>query len=192
YVIGGVGTALVGLLGAEWTSYKVPPLEPVYQVLPRLLVGVIPGVPVDGINTNQLAGALLLPVFVTATLVLGPLRIGRQDLWLRVALWGLLLLQGGVLLLTQSRGAYVGFAVGALALLFGLAVASRAGQVRRRIYLVIGAVSCGGALLLATATFHYDVADSGTPFRIPITLAQRIELWRASVLMLRQHPLTGI
>jgi hypothetical protein len=109
FLASGLGLAAVGLLGTSWMQ-KWPALTPLLDRIPRLMQG-LPGVE-DGIHPNVLAGSLLffLPVSLAA--------VGaRRSIGWRGKLAGLtaLLLALGfaaLLLLTQSRSAWLGAAAG--------------------------------------------------------------------------------
>ena len=144
----GVGLAIVtvGALGAGWPD-KVAALQPVLQRLPRAFTD-LPGAPDQGINPNQLAGALQLFLPLALALV----GSGWQE-----RRWGLALLAlvgfglvAGVLFLSQLRGGWLGGLV-ALAVLVFLRLFARIcrGGRHGRTLLVAGLiVVCAASLVL--------------------------------------------
>ena len=71
-IAGGVGVALVGFVGTDWLTLKVPLLAPIYRRLPHLIhaVSTSVGTTEAGFQPNEVAGtlALLLPVAVAIVL----------------------------------------------------------------------------------------------------------------------------
>lgn len=106
----GLCLVTIGLVSTAWTG-KWPALQPVLGRIPRLVRG-LPGAEM-GIHPNELAGTLLL--FLPVTLAVVSMQ-GIDRRWLawtvRVAALLLLLFFGTVLVLTQSRSAWVGVVVG--------------------------------------------------------------------------------
>ena len=157
FVLIGAGVAAVSLLGTVWGT-KIGFLAPITSILVPRLMG-LPGAE-EGFNPNQVAGALLwvAPVLVWLLLQPAPVFFPRRDtkghegsffVSLRVLrgfpiLEKLLLGLGaalvlGVLLLTQSRGAYIG-------LVLALAGAAWLCLPRRWRWVATGVVAhgCGG------------------------------------------------
>ncbi|MBK9054024.1 MAG: O-antigen ligase family protein [Chloroflexi bacterium] len=120
----GLGIATLSLLGTSWST-KFGILAPLVNRLPHLLS--LPGAD-DGFQANQVAGVLLwvapLAVALSYTAMMGRQTV-RGDFLQRHTIRLLLLggtgVMGLVLLLTQSRGGWLGFAA-AMVLLLVLAV----------------------------------------------------------------------
>ena len=84
------------------------------------------------------------------------------------------------LLLTQARGAWLGFAAGAVTV---------AALKRKRLLLVV-AVAGVAAYLVAPVTYRERLRSVVDPtFR---TNVQRFRMWEAGVDLIREHPLTGV
>ena len=132
-------------------------------------------------------------IYTTANalaLFLGPLIAVAGSLFLhgteravRVASGAFLLVAVPSMLLTFSRGGYLAMAGVAV----GLALSHR-----RRLWLLAGTVVAGGVLAAIPPIFHRISVEfqnvGGTTF---FGRAGRIELWKATLEMLRQHPIFG-
>jgi O-antigen ligase len=132
-------------------------------------------------------------IYTTANalaLFLGPLIAVAGSLFLhgtgrgvRLGSGAFLVLAGPAMLLSFSRGGYLAMAAVAV----GLALSHR-----RRIWLLAGTVVVGGVLALIPPIFHRISVEfqnvGGTTF---FGRAGRIELWKATLEMLRHHPIFG-
>lgn len=187
---GGLLLAVIGLVGVDWLP-KFAPLAWVTGKLPRLIHAVphatLPTYGVAAqteIHPNSVAALLILFL----PLALGCLAAGmaRPDApegqgppsWLRPLSMAMLGVGGAVLLLTQSRGAWLALAL-ALLLMF---------QRRRRA--LWWALGTSAALVLALLLLL-------EPGRLAAALpsgsaAGRLKLWRESAGLLAAQPLTGI
>jgi putative inorganic carbon (hco3(-)) transporter len=116
YLLLGAGLTLPGALAAEW-RFKVPIIQQLLGQLPPQLFR-LPESPDAGVSLNQLAGTILLYWPLLPALMLGRARFPyRRPVLLATALLWLLLT--GLLLVTQSRSAWIG-AIGGLLTLAGL------------------------------------------------------------------------
>lgn len=108
---GGTAVAALSLVGTHWSS-KINLLNKVITHLPKPLFA-LPGAS-EGFHPNQVAGALLwvLPLGLVVTAVLWR----RKTKWVFPALASLCLM-ALVLLLTQSRGAWLGLGVALLSMI---------------------------------------------------------------------------
>ncbi|MHB0879227.1 MAG: O-antigen ligase family protein [Anaerolineae bacterium] len=196
----GCGVAGMGLLVTQWVN-KVPILAPVLSRLPRSLTSPLPGTE-TGVNPNEVAGALLWVVPVVTCVLVGCLRarrrldaaVGRRlAAALVVALTAAALLTGGVLLLTQSRSAYLALAAtGSLALLLLFPRRWRPALVA-----CIALAAVVGAALLLTgvaspvlAGFSGGQGDGGAAALS--SLEQRAEVWSRAIYGLQDFPFTGM
>jgi len=185
FVGAGAALALVGLLGTRWMG-KFRLLQAVVERLP----GVIRGVPgaEEGFQPNAVAGCLVLfiPVQVALLVRRWPQR-ARDGAGLRLALEACLLaLTALTLLLTQSRGAWLGIAAAsALALV---------ATTRRRIAWAAAVVVPVALAVLVIAgprrivQWAADQAGAG----MSENTVGRPELWSAAIATLREFPLTGV
>jgi putative inorganic carbon (hco3(-)) transporter len=193
FAVLGAGYMFLGLLTADW-MYKIAAIETVLTFLPQRVID-LPG-RTDGIHPNMLAAATL-PFFT----LLPPLiyvwvwqrRDWRGGLFLMLG-W---LLTTAVLLLTQSRSAYIGAIAAALILLIwaiSLLPASR------QKYLLLGGLAVCLLLGAAAATelglgdlqSFWDDPRQQTSLGSTASLGFRQEVWRWSVVAVADFPFTGM
>jgi putative inorganic carbon (HCO3(-)) transporter len=207
-VILGVGISCLALVGTNWSTRKLLLLGPIYERLPRLVHNV-PGSLHGGFHPNEVGGALalLLPLSLATCLALwvsNPgiaaglthgMHSGRSQApmrpWARILLSRRTLLVvaslcltliTGVVVLTQSRSAFLGLAVGLIVL--GSARIRWAGLLLP--LLVLLGLALGSALggqNLLNALLMLDVTG---------TAAGRFEIWERAVYMIQDFPYTGI
>jgi putative inorganic carbon (HCO3(-)) transporter len=179
---------LVGLMGADW-HVKWPVLRPILTHVPRLIQG-LPGAE-DGINLNQLAGALLLFLPISLALVLAPgLRRSRPSLPLRLAALLLALVSAAVLLLCQSRSACIGILVAVVVMAWlrwpGL-----------RWEMAAGLLALAAVLLYVGSQTNLDSLSASpgpqgsTAFTSMQSLVDRGEIWESALSIIQDFPLTG-
>lgn len=114
-----IGVAAVGLAITSFQYGKVPALEPIYAVLPSQLVRLQNSfTSQEGLNPNVLAGSLLPAVFVPLSLAIGLDGTRRLNVLVTRGLFvGVTVALIAVIVLAQSRGAYLGLALGCFVLL---------------------------------------------------------------------------
>jgi putative inorganic carbon (HCO3(-)) transporter len=204
----GVMISCLALVGTDWFTHKMLPLGPLYQRLPRLINNV-PGSVHGGFHPNEVGGtlALVLPVSVAALLAVWASNPGLQAgtiatayplaspllraRWARitlsrkalVALTALCcLLMAGVLIMTQSRSAYMGIVVGLIAL----------GAFRKRwILLLLPLIAIVGLLLLWYLGAQ-SILDGLLMLDTTGTANGRFEVWQRAIYMIQDFPYTGI
>lgn len=178
-LLAAAGLALVVLLGTNWVTAKLPWLpDAIYDLLPRYYLPWRS----EGFHPN-VAGAAIAWLFLTAT-ALAAWGHDRRLRW-GAAAAGLLL--GLVLLLSQSRGAWLGVAAAWLAMPL----------VRyRRWWLALAAAAA--VAMAAGLAISLDLVQS---LLFPVqaaeemavnTLPGRLELWTSALTMLRDFGLFGI
>jgi len=189
FLFAGTGLAVIGLLGARWFD-KFPLIGAIVSRLPRAIRG-IPGAE-EGFQPNAVAGCLVLFVPLQAALLFsgagsrlrgavpGPRRtftIVVQSL--------LLVLTAGTLLLTQSRGAWLGTAVAVLSFLFWYG---------KRTRLLAAALVAASLLLVATlgpqTAANMAISQSGPG--MAGNVSGRVELWSRAVYGIQDFPFTGM
>ncbi|MBA3534839.1 MAG: O-antigen ligase family protein [Ardenticatenales bacterium] len=194
FVLATCGLAAISLVGTNWTG-KFLWLSAITGRLPRLLQG-MPGTLPEGLNPNSIAGALLLTTPLLLMLLWHfrdkPLPVSSQ--WQPVArafLWLSFLLIAMTLILTQSRGGYIGLGVGLLALL-----------PRRRLTMLLG----GGTLVLLVLViltegqllqgyFDSTIEDPEVveeQAQALDSLQGRQEVWQRAISTIEDFPLTGV
>lgn len=182
---------MLGLVGTDWSSTKLFSLPQVYGHLPKLIQGV-PRSLGGGFAPNGIGGTLifLIPVLLSQ-LWSRPLKGSEEhsrplqlwQVWHRPALALCLLLSAFTLVLTQSRGSFIGITVGLLAL--------AAWHDRRALWAI-------PALALAV----FAVFESGRGWELiqfvlrvdagARTVQGRMEIWQRALYMIQDFPYTGI
>jgi putative inorganic carbon (HCO3(-)) transporter len=198
YLAVGSAMSALALLGTAW-QYKVPVLGDIAQWFPQVAQGLSRDS--TGFHPNIVAGALLWVVLPLLALCIEALssRKDRKDAslgWYAAALrdprvlGALLLLTGGTLVLTQSRGALIGAAVG-----IGLIVYLYWPRLRP----VVAAAGVVGVVVLGTLLVSWWNSrpaqnDSATT---PISVyydnfAVRMDIWKSALQGIREYPITGV
>jgi O-antigen ligase len=143
--------------------------------------------------TNSLAG--VLAAWLIVAIGIAWQTVGRQSStadWMRSAgMAALLAAIAGCLVLTKSRSAYVGFAVGA-GLLFFSVIRARAASIDRALALrvALGGVTALAALVVIAAVLggiDIQVLSEATK-----SLGFRGQYWRATLSMISANPLLGV
>ena len=190
--------ALLGLVGTDWFESKLFALPQIYGRLPHLIRG-IPRSVGGGFHPNGIGGTLIFFVPVLVSLLLASSDLKRtqfvaDNLLLRVwrashrhILVGCLLLTLFTLILTKSRGSFMGVSVGLLAL--GI-------WWHRRFLWAIPAAALGlfvavqvwGGETLAQFALRMDIVGGG----VTGTVQSRMEVWQRAIYMIQDFPYTGI
>lgn len=176
----GMGMAVAGMMGVQWQ----PPfafLNQLSNLLP-FAANRVPGTAEGFINANELAGVLCWVAPLTMALSIGL----RRRLWrISPPLYGfivaLTLFTAFLLIATSSRGGIMAFGISAV-LILGFFVNGR-----------WRLVLASGALISLLVLFAYGrnlvendiVGDT-------LGLSGRIEIWSRALLVLGDHPLTGV
>lgn len=115
------GITGLSIIGTQWAN-KFSVVSAITNRIPQLLQN-LPGNPSSGFNPNSVAGALLF-TFPVLTVLVWPFKRSRvttlkewRYVFFVVFTWLSFLLIGGTLVLTQSRGGYLGMLVGVSCLL---------------------------------------------------------------------------
>lgn len=173
----GVGAALLGLIGTNWSTSKLAALAalvPVYRWLPKT---VIPFLNKAGFSGNIVGGtlAMLLPLNLSL-FCFGSKRCTRPLLGLS------LLIMGITLLLTQSRGALLGCAVALVAMAIW----------RSRWFVLLIPLALFGLFLVSRYFGVEQLADFLLITETTSSAQGRLELWQRAIYMLQDFPFTGI
>jgi putative inorganic carbon (HCO3(-)) transporter len=172
------GLALAVLLGTNWATAKLPLLpDALYQALPRLPLPWRP----EGIHPNLAGGAmawLLLPAVA--------LTAWSRDRRLQTLAGGAAALLALALLLSQSRGAWLGAAAGLVAM---PALRYRRGWIVPAIALGVGVVV---ALAAGPGQIMQTILPPSAAEEVTInTLPGRMELWTRALAMLHDFGVAG-
>lgn len=195
--LGSLALAPLEILMTNWSGggNQILPLPQIQQYLPHLMHK-IPRTPGGGFNPNGTGGTL---IFLIPLLVSLLWEREKMELPLKGRLWRLLrriykpalflaaLLNLFVLLLTQSLSAYIGLAVGLLALavwrdLRFLLVVPAMGLV------IFRAIQVFGGDKLMAMVLQMDVSGGGATR----TMQTRIEMWQRAIYMIQDFSFTGI
>lgn len=206
FILSGLALASISILGTHWL-YKFPLIVPLLNRLPAVLRG-LPGAE-QGFHPNQVGGVLIF--FIPLQLVLGGYWLKETLKTLRVfetlrvyappspedetreghgivsAIFfgGSLLITAGVLLLTQSRGAIGGLAVGLVTI---AAIRTRWGKVLAAIGLLALLVALHAGFVEALITSgSLETEAIGT-----LNLKSRYELWSRAIEGIADFPFTGM
>jgi putative inorganic carbon (HCO3(-)) transporter len=188
YLIGGVGLAALGTLGAQ-RLVKFPVLSSLVTRLPPALAG-MPGAEA-GFNPNEVAGALLW--FIPLYYVLGATawhdwRQKTRGVGRVLALWGAGLVTTVVLVFTQSRSGMLGLG---LAMLLLLMLTGRWGRIATAVVVVAGVV----ALAIVGPRQVSDVLMGGqgatTAVVGTLNASGRLEVWSRALYAIQDFPFTG-
>ena len=184
FLAGGVAIAVLGIFGTAWPR-KIAALGALGGRIPLWIQG-LPAAE-SGIHPNELGGVLtlFLPLAIVA-LVRGRIRFIPRSWMGKILLLFVALLLGGVMLLTQSRSAFLGLAFG-LALL--LAGGGRKGQIALGILIIVTviAVSQIGVPTLLGLNEAETVSPVGE-----ITFASRFEIWSRALYGMQDFSFTGM
>jgi hypothetical protein len=191
-----VAVVMMGLVGTDWPHAQTKPFPQLelYDHLPKLIQE-IPRSRKGGFSANGIGGTLTFLIPVLASLLgsgrPSPRIQGASDgrllqiwwAWHRLILALSLLLTTLMLVLTQSRGSFIGIAVG----LFALAVwhDRRALWAIPIIALVFFAVFTSGRGWQLTQFVLRVDADSRT-------VQRRVEIWQHAIYMIRDFPHAGV
>jgi putative inorganic carbon (hco3(-)) transporter len=173
--------ALVSLVGTQW-QVKFSAWRPVVEWFPVRFAG-LPGA-ADGFSPNPVAAtmAVLLPLIVWWAGGSGQAAPGSSYPWSRGLGVAAALLAAGVVVLSQSRGAWLGLAVAMCVR------AALVAPVRSRGVVVAVAVAASGLGLVAlVAPDLLSVARDGHWF-----LGGRLELWDRGLAVIAHFPATGL
>jgi putative inorganic carbon (HCO3(-)) transporter len=182
-VLIGVGLATLALFAAtNWGSPKLFNAAPILARLQAHGQALIP----EGINANVLAGGLALMVPVAAALLLA--RLGGSALTaalLRLLVALSLLWMMAILLLTQSRGAFLAVAV-------ALAVMAALRWPLLRVLFPLSGLAVVLLLARGGAGQWQRVADAVFSTGTVTSLSERQEVWSRAIYMIQDFPYTGI
>jgi len=182
-VLGGMGLVVIApLANTSWSNTKLFNAVPILDRLPKVarpLIG-------EDINSNVLGAGLMLVCPVVFGMLPGwatggGLRAAVQ----RLAMAASLLLMGAVLVLTQSRAALLGLAV-------GLAAMALLRWRRARYWAVLALLALVSWLWQGGGPRLQMLADAISSTGTISSLAGRQEVWSRAIYMIQDFPFTGI
>lgn len=196
----GTGVAILGLVGTNWIN-KLPVLQDVTRQLPQQIV-TLPGAP-GGFQPNEVAGTLLWAAPLSTCLAaFGVSRFGqlrrRFRPWFATLLLFFIvlpaLIMDSVLLLTQSRAAFLGVSVSAA---FVLAVLLSRYRIALTVFLVIAGMllvavmSPAGMNTITSVLFDASEESLGSSLSTA-SLQGRIEIWSRALFAIQHFSFTGL
>ncbi len=182
-LVAGCGLVGIALIGTAWTA-KFPVIGRIVAFFPAKLKG-IPGAE-EGFNPNAVGGTLALIFPFTLAIVVYLLRpANRVRLIWRIPAVLVLAGFGALLLMSQSRGAWLGTAAGLGAL--GLLVWWRWAR-----WVALAGSLAGGAALYWLKPWQKFAATSDLTSGGEISLAGRVEIWSRAVYGIQDFPFTGM
>jgi putative inorganic carbon (HCO3(-)) transporter len=185
FLLLGLGFVFVGAAGAFWPN-KIAAFRPIVARLPRL-VHDLPGTEY-GVHPNELGGTILFFLPIALALVVGRRTEGSwANLASRAGALLLSLLFSAVLVLSQSRSAWMGAVA-------GLATVAWLRWRRARWPILVAALITVAWLALVAPELSVEMAQAGPDSRTvldPGSLGERSGPWIRALDMIRQFPLTG-
>jgi len=185
FLFGGIAVSLAGVLDMIRTNKYLDPIDAAMALIPKLDYA-LPGTQ-RGINPNLIGGSIVLVVPLFLILIYPFIRKQSQEYGLFRSRWYLLYLSAGlivtlsVLVLTQSRGSWIGMVVCA-----DLYLLSK-GKTGRRI----------GVLVFVSFILAYLILLGPTDIGKGLSSASRsalnrIDLWTIAVHQIEKTPITGM
>lgn len=175
FVAGGVGLALLTIIGTDWLSNRMVGL-PIYEHLPALVRDPA-GAELFNPRVMGMALAVALPVPLSLALF-------GSGVWRRVLSAMTALVMGTVLILTQSLQGVLGLAAALLALLVW----------RSRWFLLLIPLGLGlvgaAVLVYGPQQLAIDLLSVDHPLGVGVVL--RLDIWSRAWAMIRDLPYTGI
>lgn len=191
FTLTGLGFAAIGLFSADW-SFEVAFIERLLQILPPQLIQLPESAPI-GIHTNQLAGTIAIyPPFFLALLL-----NNRRVSFITKAIMGILLiLLVFLLLLTQSRGAWLAVFVGVLIVLVmnGFRETAKKRAIYWSVSGLIIVIAVGGLLNLSQGNLNqlWQEPPRRTAIGTFTTIEFRQEIWQWAISGIQDFPVTGV
>jgi putative inorganic carbon (HCO3(-)) transporter len=183
FILGGVVLSGIGLLGTQWVG-KVPILGGITEHLPPRIRG-LQGAE-EGFQPNGVAGGLILFVPAQIALLYFAIRSGMKKRRTAAILVSLMI-TGLVVLLTQSRGGWLGLAAGLLILISWMFRWGRWGAacllvVVAAVVIRIGPQKAGDRVM----------SSIGSTSSVAGSIEGRLEVWNRAMYGISDFPFTGM
>jgi putative inorganic carbon (hco3(-)) transporter len=186
FMLAGGALAIIGVLGTHWIN-KFPMFVPLTAMLPSVIRGV-PGAE-EGFNPNAVAGCLVLFIPLQCVLLFSGtakwMFVRRPSFWIRWAMFTaqlfLLALTSGAILLMQSRSAWFGLAVAAVAILMWHARWTR--------LVIVGLVGVAAVMFGSTIGPRLVAGEPREPMD---GMVERVEIWSGALRGIQEFAVTGM
>lgn len=190
-VVLSIGVSALGLVGADWDFAQATVFSPIYARLPHL-ISAVPRSTFNGINVNTVGGALgfFIPLLFSLLWDQGAFNrtfISSKQKF-KTSIYKLSLVFafcfcGALLVLTQSRGAMLGSAVGMLVVAIW----------KNRRFLWILPILLAAFLLFFFFVAHGNLSSLVTNLDSNeySTLPGRLEAWRNTIYLIQDFPISG-
>jgi hypothetical protein len=186
FLLGGLALVGIALVGTGWYN-KFAVIGRLAAYFPVRLRG-IPGAE-EGFNPNAMGGSITLFLPLIPALLWPGVHLESVGKYLRrmirTGLWILLVPLSGVLLLSQSRGAWLGISAGAM-----LVASVRLRWVRWTVMAGILMVVILG--LMYQPWNHLITEQRSITAGAEISLADRLEIWSRAIYGIQDFPFTGM
>jgi putative inorganic carbon (HCO3(-)) transporter len=186
FLLGGLALGAVALVGTGWWD-KFPVIGKLVRYFPVRLRG-IPGAE-EGFNPNAVGGSItlflpLIPALLWPGVHLESVGKNLRRM-IRIGLWILLVPLSGVLLLSQSRGAWLAISAAVV-----LVASVRFRWVR---WTVMAAILIALILGLVYQPWNHLMAEQQSiTSGAEISLAARLEIWSRAIYGIQDFPFTGM
>lgn len=190
-----VGVSVLGLVGTDWPENKLFSIPLIYDLLPKLLDSVPRSTSGGGIHANIMGGSLsfFVPLlasllwdggaFDPSTMLKGKWLKGLQKQHYKLIITIALCITIFLLLLTQSRGAYLGTVIGLLVLAIW--------KDRRFLWLIPLMIGSGVIGFFTIAQGDFSTVLDLLDLSAGDTLPGRLEIWRRALYLIQDFPITG-
>ena len=178
FLLAGLFLSFFALIGVQWADDKI-------SFIPTRIYHYFELLVTDAANPNVMAGylALLIP-FPLAILIFG--KAAGSGSSTRRALWYLSIFSaiviGGILILTQSRGAWMAVVVAAVLLV----------SLRWKWGWVSILIAMAAVLALASSTGFPQFLEAILTSRNVASVSDRLDLWYRAVMVIQDFPFSGV
>jgi putative inorganic carbon (HCO3(-)) transporter len=193
FLLTGLGMMFVGTISTNW-RVKVPLLNNLLSLLPSQLIQ-LPGGSLEGTHANELGGTIIifLPLLLV---VLTSWQVIRKTPLLIISLFGVAISASLLLVLTQSRSAWIGGVGGFASLLFFWFIFLPPSRLRMVGRIFLGLVVVVIILLLVRTDWNqiiqfWEAPPRDTAVGTLTTFNFRRQLWRSAIEIIEDTPFTG-
>jgi putative inorganic carbon (HCO3(-)) transporter len=193
FLLVGLGMMFIGTVSADW-RLKVPLLSNLLSLLPEQLIR-LPGAPSEGTHANELGGTILIFLPLLIVVVTSWQAIRKTPL-LIIGLLGMSISASLLLLLTQSRSAWIGGIGGFSVLLVFWFIFLSPSRLRTAARTSVAVVAVIILFLLIRTDWNqviqfWEAPPRDTAVGTLTTLTFRRQLWSSAYDVIQDTPFTG-